>query len=148
MAVMFHFMMAWLFIYRRQSRVRILLCSLMALMGVNYFKDLFFLANPDNVEGAFSVYSPFIASIDITALPLFVLVLIELCFPRFLTFFKGTVIIAPFALCVALFLHPIFTHLFPAVCIVCSVWNTCYNPCFMASAGLSSSDSARVFQYQ
>lgn len=104
MAVMFHFMMAWLFIYRRQSRVRILLCSLMALMGVNYFKDLFFLATPDNVEGVFSVYSPFIASIDITALPLFVLVLVELCFPRFLTFFKGTVIIAPFALCVALYL--------------------------------------------
>ena len=103
MAVMFHFMMAWLFIYRRQSRVRILLCSLMALMGVNYFKDLFFLANPDNVEGVYSVYSPFIASIDITALPLFVLVLFELCFPRYLTFFKGMVIIAPFALCVALF---------------------------------------------
>lgn len=57
MAVMFHSMMAWLFIYRRQSRVRILLCSLMALMGVNYFKDLFFLANPDHVEGVFSVYS-------------------------------------------------------------------------------------------
>lgn len=103
MAIMFHFMMAWLFIYRRQSRVRILLCSLMALMGVNYFKDLFFLANPDNVEGVYSVYSPFIASIDITALPLFVLVLFELCFPRYLTFFKGAVIIAPFALCVILF---------------------------------------------
>lgn len=103
MAVMFHFMMAWLFIYRRQSRVRILLCSLMALMGVNYFKDLFFLANPDNVEGVYSVYNPFIASIDITALPLFVLVLFELCFPRYLTFFKGAVIIAPFALCVILF---------------------------------------------
>ena len=112
MAVMFHFMMAWLFIYRRQSRVRILLCSLMALMGVNYFKDLFFLANPDNVEGAFSVYSPFIASIDITALPLFVLVLIELCFPRFLTFFKGTVIIAPFALCVALFLSTLSSRIY------------------------------------
>lgn len=112
MAVMFHFMMAWLFIYRRQSRVRILLCSLMALMGVNYFKDLFFLANPDNVEGVFSVYSPFIASIDITALPLFVLVLIELCFPRFLTFFKGTVIIAPFALCVALFLSTLSSRIY------------------------------------
>lgn len=103
MAVMFHFMMAWLFIYRRQSRVRILLCSLMALMGVNYFKDLFFLGNPDNVEGVYSVYGSFIASIDITALPLFVLVLVELCFPRYLTFFKGAVIIAPFALCVILF---------------------------------------------
>lgn len=112
MAVMFHFMMAWLFIYRRQSRVRILLCSLMALMCVNYFKDLFFLANPDNVEGVFSVYSPFIASIDITALPLFVLVLIELCFPRFLTFFKGTVIIAPFALCVALFLSALSSRIY------------------------------------
>lgn len=112
MAVMFHSMMAWLFIYRRQSRLRILLCSLMALMGVNYFKDLFFLSNPDNVEGAFSVYSPFIASIDITALPLFVLVLIELCFPRFLTFFKGTVIIAPFALCVALFLSTLSSRIY------------------------------------
>lgn len=112
MAVMFHSMMAWLFIYRRQSRLRILLCSLMALMGVNYFKDLFFLSNPDNVEGAFSVYSPFIASIDITALPLFVLVLIELCFPRFLTFFKGTVIIAPFALCVALFLSTLSLRIY------------------------------------
>ena len=112
MAVMFHFMMAWLFIYRRQSRVRILLCSLMALMGINYFKDLFFLATPDNVEGVFSVYSPFIASIDITALPLFVLVLVELCFPRFLTFFKGTVIIAPFALCVALFLSTLSPRIY------------------------------------
>lgn len=112
MAVMFHSMMAWLFIYRRQSRLRILLCSLMALMGVNYFKALFFLSNPDNVEGAFSVYSPFIASIDITALPLFVLVLIELCFPRFLTFFKGTVIIAPFALCVALFLSTLSSRIY------------------------------------
>lgn len=112
MAVMFHSMMAWLFIYRRQSRLRILLCSLMALMGVNYFKDLFFLSNPDNVEGAFSVYSPFIASIDITALPLFVLVLIELCFPRFLTFFKGTVIIALFALCVALFLSTLSSRIY------------------------------------
>ncbi len=112
MAVMFHFMMALLFIYRRQSRVRILLCSLMALLGVNYFKDLFFLANPDNVEGVFSVYSPFIASIDITALPLFVLVLIELCFPRFLTFFKGMVIIAPFALCVALFLSTLSSRIY------------------------------------
>lgn len=46
MAIMFHFMMAWLFIYRRQSRVRILLCTLMTLIGVNYVKDLFFLAIP------------------------------------------------------------------------------------------------------
>ena len=46
MAIMFHFMMAWLFIYRRQSRVRILLCTLMTLIGVNYIKDLFFLGNP------------------------------------------------------------------------------------------------------
>lgn len=112
MAVMFHFMMAWLFIYRRQSRVRILLCSLMALMGVNYFKDLFFLGNPDNVEGVYSVYSPFIASIDITALPLFVLVLVELCFPRYLTFFKGMVIIAPFALCVVLFLSTLSPRIY------------------------------------
>ena len=112
MAVMFHFMMAWLFIYRRQSRVRILLCSLMSLMGVNYFKDIFFLGNPDNVAGVYSVYSPLIASIDITALPLFVLVLIELCFPRFLTFFKGTVIIAPFALCVALFLSTLSSRIY------------------------------------
>lgn len=112
MAVMFHFMMAWLFIYRRQSRVRILLCSLMTLMGVNYFKDIFFLGNPDNVAGVYSVYSPLIASIDITALPLFVLVLIELCFPRFLTFFKGTVIIAPFALCVALFLSTLSSRIY------------------------------------
>lgn len=111
-AVMFHFMMAWLFIYRRQSRVRILLCSLMALMGVNYFKDLFFLGNPDNVEGVYSVYSPFIASIDITALPLFVLVLVELCFPRYLTFFKGMVIIAPFALCVVLFLSTLSPRIY------------------------------------
>lgn len=112
MAVMFHFMMAWLFIYKRQSRVRILLCSLMTLMGVNYFKDIFFLGNPDNVAGVYSVYSPLIASIDITALPLFVLVLIELCFPRFLTFFKGTVFIAPFALCVALFLSTLSSRIY------------------------------------
>lgn len=53
MAIMFHFMMAWLFIYRRQSRVRILLCTLMTLIGVNYIKDLFFLGNPSNVEGVY-----------------------------------------------------------------------------------------------
>ena len=76
MAIMFHFMMAWLFIYRRQSRVRILLCTLMTLIGVNYIKDLFFLGNPSNVEGVYSVYSPLIASIDMSALPFFVLVLI------------------------------------------------------------------------
>lgn len=46
MAIMFHFMMAWLFIYRCQSRVRILLCTLMTLIGVNYIKDLFFLGIP------------------------------------------------------------------------------------------------------
>lgn len=50
MAIMFHFMMAWLFIYRRQSRVRILLCTLMTLIGVNYIKDLFFLAIPRTLK--------------------------------------------------------------------------------------------------
>ena len=103
MAIMFHFMMAWFFIYRRQSRVRILLCTLMALMGVNYIKDLFFLGNPSNVEGVYSVYSPLIASIDMSALPFFVLVLIELCFARFLNIFKAAVIVAPFALCITLY---------------------------------------------
>lgn len=103
MAIMFHFMMAWLFIYRRLSRVRILLCTLMALMGVNYIKDLFFLANPSNVEGVYSVYSPLIASIDMSALPFFVLVLIELCFARFLNIFKAAVIVSPFALCITLY---------------------------------------------
>lgn len=103
MAIMFHFMMAWLFIYRRQSRVRILLCTLMTLIGVNYIKDLFFLGNPSNVEGVYSVYSPLIASIDMSALPFFVLVLIELCFARFLNIFKAAVIVAPFALCITLF---------------------------------------------
>lgn len=103
MAIMFHFMMAWFFIYRRQSRVRILLCTLMALMGVNYIKDLFFLGNPSNVEGVYSVYSPLIASIDMSALPFFVLVLIELCFARFLNLFKAAVIVAPFALCITLY---------------------------------------------
>lgn len=39
MAIMFHFMMAWLFVYRRPSRVRKLLCILMVLIGVNYVKD-------------------------------------------------------------------------------------------------------------
>lgn len=103
MAIMFHFMMAWLFIYRRQSRVRILLCTLMTLIGVNYIKDLFFLGNPSNVEGVYSVYSPLIASIDMSALPFFVLVLIELCFARFLNIFKAAVIVAPFALCITLY---------------------------------------------
>ena len=38
--------------------------------------------------------------------------LIELCFPRFLTFFKGTLIIAPFALCVALFLSTLSPRIY------------------------------------
>lgn len=103
MAIMFHFMMAWLFVYRRPSRVRKLLCILMVLIGVNYVKDLFFLGNPPNVEGVYSVYSPFIVSIDMSALPFFVLVLIEICFARFLNFFKSAVILAPFGLCILLY---------------------------------------------
>lgn len=103
MAIMFHFMMAWLFVYRRPSRVRKLLCILMVLIGVNYVKDLFFLGNPPNVEGVYSVYSPFIVSIDMSALPFFVLMLIEICFARFLNFFKSAVILAPFGLCILLY---------------------------------------------
>ena len=103
MAIMFHFMMAWLFVYRRLSRVRKLLCILMVLIGVNYVKDLFFLGNPPSVDGVYSVYSPFIVSIDMSALPFFVLVLIEICFARFLNFFKSAVILAPFGLCILLY---------------------------------------------
>lgn len=62
-----------------------------------------FLGNPSNVEGVYSVYSPLIASIDMSALPFFVLVLIELCFARFLNIFKAAVIVAPFALCITLY---------------------------------------------
>lgn len=46
MAIMFHFMMAWLFIYRRQSRVRILLCTLMTLIVSITSRISFFLAIP------------------------------------------------------------------------------------------------------
>lgn len=103
MAIMFYFMMAWLFISRRRSRVRKLLCVLMFLIGMTYVKDLFILDNPIGVDGVCSVYSPLVVSIDIVALPLFVLILIELCFPRFLTVFKSAAVVAPFALCVVLY---------------------------------------------
>ena len=103
MAIMFHFMMAWLFVSRRRSRVRKLLCALMVLIGINYVKDLFFLDNPIGVDGVYSVYSPLVASIDIVALPFFVLVLIELCFARFLTLLKSVAVVAPFISCIVFY---------------------------------------------
>ena len=82
LCVMFYFMMTWFFVRRDKELLSRLIALLMAVLGLQCLKDLFFLS-PD-IE--FDNNSWHIMSIvDIIAVPLYAFILVELCRPSSLT---------------------------------------------------------------
>lgn len=79
---MFYSMMTWLFLRKDRERLSRLVAMLMAVIGLESVKDLFFL-------NASVLTQPFIWSVmtavDMVAVPMYAFVLIELCRPGWLT---------------------------------------------------------------
>lgn len=125
-SIMFHLMMAFVFIYRQHSLVKRLMGMLMLIVSVQYIKDLPFLGT-DIYEDDY-IYRV-LSCVDSITIPLYVLILIESCRPGWLTLKRTIAIVAPFPLVSALFiaLHEewIFTALLVmamAYGVSCGTW--------------------------
>lgn len=95
MCIMFHLMMGWVFICRKQGLAKKLIGLLMLLVAVQYAKDLVFLPRfyDDNL-----LMERIASSIDIVTVPLYVLILIEFCRPGWLSKLNAFFFEAPFLL--------------------------------------------------
>ena len=95
MCIMFHLMMGWVFICRKQGLAKKLIGLLMLLVAVQYAKDLVFLPRfyDDNL-----LMERIASSIDIVTVPLYVLILIEFCRPGWLSKLNAILLEAPFLL--------------------------------------------------
>lgn len=95
MCIMFHLMMGWVFICRKQGFAKKLIGLLMLLVAVQYAKDLVFLPRfyDDNL-----LMERIASSIDIVTVPLYVLILIEFCRPGWLSKLNAILLEAPFLL--------------------------------------------------
>ena len=95
MCIMFHLMMGWVFICRKQGLAKKLIGLLMLLVAVQYAKDLVFLPRfyDDDL-----LMERIASSIDIVTVPLYVLILIEFCRPGWLSKLNAILLEAPFLL--------------------------------------------------
>lgn len=95
MCIMFHLMMGWVFICRKQGLAKKLIGLLMLLVAVQYAKDLVFLPRfyDDDL-----IMERIASSIDIVTVPLYVLILIEFCRPGWLSKLNAFFFEAPFLL--------------------------------------------------
>lgn len=93
LCVMFYFMMAWFFMRKNKELLSRLVMVLMLVIGIQNTKDLFFIsAHP----GFDSYLWMVVTSVDMTAVPLYAFVLIELCRPGSLTISKMILHEVPF----------------------------------------------------
>ena len=95
MCIMFHLMMGWVFICRKQGLAKKLIGLLMLLVAVQYAKDLVFLPRFYDAD---LLMERIASSIDIVTVPLYVLILIEFCRPGWLSKLNAFFFEAPFLL--------------------------------------------------
>lgn len=126
MCIMFHFMMAWIFMRRRQSMAKHIIGVLMALVGLQYIKDLLLV---DKFYGASLLFDHIAIMLDIVTVPLYGLSLIELCRPKSLTWRRVIISELPFVLMAVLFVCThveLFFYMAVAMSVAygtwCAVW--------------------------
>ena len=78
LCVMFDFMMIWFFIRKNNGLLSKLVALLMAVLGLQCLKDLFFLS-PHNGFAGISWH--IMSAVDMIAVPLYAFILVELCRP-------------------------------------------------------------------
>lgn len=108
MCIMFHLMMGWIFICRKQGLAKKLIGLLMLLVAVQYSKDLVFL---NRFYSGSLVILRMASSADMLTVPLYVLILVEFCRPGWLTLRRALSFELPF---VAFTLLYMLTHI-PAI---------------------------------
>lgn len=82
MCVMFDFMMTWFFLRKNNELLSRLVAVLMAVIGLQCLKDLFFIS-PGNAVDAYNWH--IMSAIDMVTVPLYVFIIVELCRPASLT---------------------------------------------------------------
>ena len=132
MCIMFHLMMGWVFICRKQGLAKKLIGLLMLLVAVQYAKDLVFLPRFYDAD---LLMERIASSIDIVTVPLYVLILIEFCRPGWLSKLNAILLEAPFLLLSLLYmlLHvDIFFKAMVVLAIIygvgCALWTLCELP--------------------
>ncbi len=82
LCVMFNFMMTWFFIHKNNELLSKLVAVLMAVIGLQCLKDLFFISSGSVMD---NVNWYIMSAIDMVTVPLYVFILVELCRPASLT---------------------------------------------------------------
>lgn len=126
MCIMFHFMMAWIFLRRRESMAKRIIGVLMALIGLQYIKDLLLV---DRFYDTSLLFDHIATMLDIVTVPLYGLSLVELCHPKSLTWRRVILSELPFVLLAVLYVCThigLFFHMAVAMSVVygtwCAVW--------------------------
>ena len=92
-AVMFFFMMSFIFMYRQSTRLKRIVGVLLLIIGLLYVKDLPFICTTYYADVPLNHT---LSCLDSLVVPLYVLVLVEACRPRWLTLWRSLAIVAPF----------------------------------------------------
>ena len=123
---MFHLMMGWVFICRKQGLAKKLIGLLMLLVAVQYAKDLVFLPRFYDAD---LLMERIASSIDIVTVPLYVLILIEFCRPGWLSKLNAFFFEAPFLLLSLLYMLLRVDIFFQAIVVLsiiygvgCALW--------------------------
>ena len=126
LCIMFHIMMAWIFCHRQRALVKRLIGVIMIIVAVQYAKDLFLI--PGFYSGNFYL-NRLASSLDIVTVPLYALVLIELCRPKWLNLRRGLLVVAPFmvlSLLSVLLRNAVFFYALVSLSVVygacCALW--------------------------
>lgn len=101
MCVMFYFMMTWFFLRKNAELLSRLVAALMALIGLQCLKDLFFI--PQNIDASMYLWMV-MTSTDMVAVPLYAFILIELCRPGTLSIRTMALHEVPFVVMPVLFI--------------------------------------------
>ena len=124
--IAFHMMMGWIFCCQKRGLAKKLIGILMLIVAVQYSKDLMLLQH-------FYLADPFIerlaSSIDIVAVPLYVIILIEFCRPGWLTWGRAALFELPFMLLSLLYMSTRCSAFFYAMLLLsvalglwCAAW--------------------------
>lgn len=100
-SIMFHLMMAWVFLHGRHTRFRVFMSVLMFVNVALYVKDLIFIGDEyysTNREERLA------SSVDVLNIPMFAIVLVEACRPMWLTWWRATALYLPMVLTCVLYL--------------------------------------------
>lgn len=113
MGLMYYTLMAWLFWFRSKGRAKHMIAILMAIIALQYIKDLFFIDLCYTSPSCF--ISNFLTASDFVAVPFYGYILVELCRPGSLKLRHIVLSLCPFILLPILYaathLHWIFTIL-------------------------------------